>query len=48
LDALETWLDVPDQQIFAWVNGSEPTPAEINTPMFRRLRAFHRAGEARK
>jgi antitoxin CptB len=48
LDALETWLDVPDQQMFAWVNGSEPTPAEINTPMFRRLCAFHRAGEARK
>ncbi|HWE78692.1 MAG TPA: succinate dehydrogenase assembly factor 2 [Pseudolabrys sp.] len=43
LDVLESWLDIPDQQIFAWVNGSEPTPSEIDTPMFRRLRNFHRA-----
>jgi antitoxin CptB len=46
LDVLETWLDIPDQQMFAWVNGAEPVPAEIDTPMFRRLRAFHRAGPA--
>ena len=48
LDVLESWLDIPDQQMFAWVNGSEPTPAEIDTPMFRRLCDFHRAASARK
>jgi antitoxin CptB len=48
LDVLETWLDVPDQQIFAWVNGSEPVPAEIDTPMFQRLRDFHRTAAARQ
>ena len=48
LDVLESWLDIPDQQMFAWVNGSEPTPAEIDTPMFRRLRDFHRSDEAHK
>jgi antitoxin CptB len=48
LDVLETWLDIPDQQMFAWVNGAEPAPAAIDTPMFRRLRAFHHAGPARE
>jgi len=48
LDVLESWLDIPDQQIFAWVNGSEPTPLEIDTPMFRRLCDFHRAARAPK
>ena len=48
LDVLESWLDIPDQQIFAWVNGSEPTPAEIDTSMFRRLCDLHRVGPAHK
>jgi antitoxin CptB len=40
LDEVEGWLDIPDQQIFAWVSGQEPPPAEIDTPLFRRLREF--------
>ena len=42
LDELERWLDVPDQQIFAWVNGMEPVPASYDTALFRRLREFHK------
>jgi len=42
------WLDVPDQQIFAWVNGSEPVPESFDTPMFRRLCDFHRTAAARQ
>ncbi|MET0873690.1 MAG: succinate dehydrogenase assembly factor 2 [Pseudolabrys sp.] len=42
LDELERWLEVPDQQIFAWVNGMEMTPQEFDTVLFRRLRDFHR------
>jgi antitoxin CptB len=42
LDELERWLDVPDQQIFAWVNGMEPVPANYETGLFRRLRDFHK------
>jgi antitoxin CptB len=42
LDELELWLDVPDQQIFAWVNGMEPVPANYDTALFRRLRDFHK------
>ena len=41
LDEIERWLEVPDQQIFGWVNGSEMTPQEFDTALFQRLRAFH-------
>lgn len=44
LDELETWLDLPDQQMFAFVNGAEAVPAEIDTALFRRLRDFHTKG----
>jgi antitoxin CptB len=42
LNELERWLDVPDQQIFAWVNGMEAVPANYDTALFRRLRDFHK------
>jgi antitoxin CptB len=41
LAELERWLDVPDQQIFAWVNGMEPVPENYDTALFRRLRDVH-------
>jgi antitoxin CptB len=41
LDAFEALLGVPDQQAFAWITGVETVPAEFDTAMFRRLRAFH-------
>jgi antitoxin CptB len=44
LDTFESWLDIPDQQMFAWVNGSEETPAEIDSALFRRLRDYHSKG----
>jgi antitoxin CptB len=46
LDELERWLEVPDQQIFAWINGMEVTPPEFDTVFFRRLRSFHRKEKA--
>ncbi|HET7912847.1 MAG TPA: succinate dehydrogenase assembly factor 2 [Pseudolabrys sp.] len=42
LGVLERWLEVPDQQIFAWVNGMETTPPEFDTALFHRLRDSHR------
>ena len=45
LDELERWLDVPDQQIFAWVNGMETVPAEFDTALFRRLCEFSNKGD---
>jgi len=44
LDEIDRWLEVPDQQIFAWVNGMEPAPAEYDTPLFLRLRNFNLKG----
>jgi antitoxin CptB len=41
LDEFDTWLEIPDQQMFAYVNGSETPPAELDTPLFKRLRDFH-------
>src|SRR5690348_14407087 len=46
LDEVERWLDVPDQQIFAWVNGMESTPKEFETVLFRRLCEFNNRGDA--
>ena len=40
LDEIERWLNVPDQQIFAWVNGMQAVPAEFDTVLFRSLRKF--------
>lgn len=42
LDELESWLTIPDQKIFAWINGMEPTPAEFDSPLFRCLRELNR------
>jgi antitoxin CptB len=41
LDEYERWLEIPDQQIFTWVNGVQTTPPEVDTALFRRLRDFH-------
>jgi antitoxin CptB len=46
LDEYERWLLVPDQQIYAWVNGSQTAPAEVETALFGKLRAFHSRGPA--
>jgi len=44
LDEVERWLDVPDQLIFAWVDGMEAAPAEFDTLLFRRLCEFNNKG----
>ena len=48
LDEYEAWLEVPDQQIFTWGNGTQKAPAAIDTALFRRLRDFHHKGETLK
>ena len=44
LDEYERWLEVPDQKIYAWVNGAAPAPADYDTQLFRRLCDFHKHG----
>jgi antitoxin CptB len=46
LEEVESWLDVPDQQMFAYVNGTQATPPALDTALFKRLRDF-RGDEAK-
>ena len=46
MEAFELLLTVPDQQLLACVLGAEPPEPEFDTPMFRRLCAFHMANTA--
>jgi antitoxin CptB len=41
LDAYERLLDIQEQDLLAWFTGTEPMPADQDTPMFRRVRDFH-------
>ena len=43
LDEFERLIDIPDQELFAWVTGTAPPPPRDDTPMFRRLRDFRPA-----
>ena len=40
IDAFERIMDVPEPDLLAWVMGSVPTPADQDTPLFRRMCAF--------
>ena len=41
LDDLELLMEAPDRDVFSWLTGELETPANYDTPIFRRLRAFH-------
>lgn len=45
VDALERLIELPDPDLFSWLMGESPVPTENDTPMFRRIQAFHRAGK---
>ena len=40
----ERLSDVPDPEIYAWVTGESAVSAQHDTPLFRRLCAFHNNG----
>ncbi len=42
VDAFEALMEAPDPEIFLWVTGSAPTPANYDTALLRRIRDFHR------
>jgi antitoxin CptB len=44
LDEYERLLEIPDQQMFAWLCGTETVPADIDTALLRRVLASHRNG----
>jgi antitoxin CptB len=48
LDDFEKLLELRDQQVFDWVFGAQPIDAAFDTPLFRRLLAFHDNGKTIK
>jgi antitoxin CptB len=48
LDDFEKLLELRDQQVFDWVFGTRPIDAAFDTPLFRRLLAFHDNGKTIK
>jgi antitoxin CptB len=43
--ALEHLIELPDPDLLSWLMGETPVPPANDTPMFRRIQAFHRAGK---
>lgn len=43
LDQYERLMEMPDPDLFACVLADGPPAADLDSPMLRRLRAFHRA-----
>ena len=41
LDEFERLIEVPDRDLFAWLTGAAETPGNYDSPLFRRLKAFH-------
>ncbi|RXF75033.1 succinate dehydrogenase assembly factor 2 [Hansschlegelia zhihuaiae] len=41
--AFEALIEVPDRDLFAWIAEKEAVPANYDTGVFRRLKAFHEA-----
>lgn len=42
LGAFEALLDADDYQLYGWITGAGPTPAEHETPVMTKIRAFMR------
>ena len=40
LDAFERLLEVPDQDLYAWITDRLPTPLEWDSDLMRRIKAF--------
>ena len=40
LDQFEALLTAPDQEVYAWLRGHTPAPAEYDTPLFARMKAI--------
>lgn len=41
LGDLELLMEVPDRDVLSWLTGELETPNNYDTPVFRKLRAFH-------
>ncbi len=46
VDEFERLMDVAEPDLLNWVMGAVATPAEFDTPLFRRMSAFNAGGAA--
>ena len=44
VEAFETLIEVQDPDLFSWISGSAEVPANLDTPIFRKLKAWHLSG----
>lgn len=42
LDQFEALIEVPDRDLFKWLTGEAETPENYDTPLWRRVMAFHK------
>lgn len=42
LDEIEAMLEIPDQELYAWMVGRTEVPAKWDTALFRRILAYQR------
>ncbi|WP_279478644.1 succinate dehydrogenase assembly factor 2 [Aureimonas sp. SK2] len=41
LTVFEHLMEAPDRDLFTWLTGSAETPANYDTPVFRRIRSYY-------
>jgi antitoxin CptB len=41
LAEFERLIEVPDRDLLGWITGEAETPGNYDSPLFRRLKAFH-------
>lgn len=41
IDLFEALMEAPDPEVFGWICGAKPTPANYDTALLHRIRAFH-------
>jgi antitoxin CptB len=44
IDDLEALMEAPDPELYLWVAGTADVPANFDSPVFRKIVAYHRGG----
>lgn len=44
LDLIEELMEVPDPELYLWIAGTAEVPSNYDTPVFRKIAAFHKDG----
>lgn len=42
--ALEALMEAPDPELYLWIAGAAEVPSNFDSPLFRRIAAFHKDG----